>query len=217
MSLSPSIIRNELNESGKIQGGSKSHSNLFPSQKEEAKEIESGSPQEESEEDKLQNQEELSDYSLAKSNNYEDLKSQNTSSKKNNYNRFFYQKRESNSEERTSRIQLEQLDSKNESLNSSIIRKEKNADNFIESDCDENVLNTPSDNDQNLNISSISKLENSSHSQSNDESEENKLNKEENKERIISRQPTFSRFTPQPKEDLNYYKKNTVKFMNDDN
>jgi len=79
------------------------------------------------------------------------------------------------------------------------------------------VLNTPSDNDQNLNISSISKLENSSHSQSNDESEENKLNKEENKERIISRQPTFSRFTPQPKEDLNYYKKNTVKFMNEDN
>lgn len=209
MNMSPSVLRTDMNESSQNKGWSKSHSNLFPAQNEENKEIMIESGKEKSEENNSNNQEELSNYSWVKSNNYEDLKSQNTSSKKNNYNRFFYQKQESESGEHTPRINLEQLDSKDDSLNSSVIRKERNADNFIESGWDENVLNGLSDNEQNLNISSISRFDDSNHSKNNEDSEE------DNKDRIISRQPTFSRFSPQPNEDRDFCQNNPVRSMND--
>ena len=97
----------------------------------------------------------------------------------------------------TPRITYDQLEIKEESLNSSMTRKKKYIEKFIESAKEDNILNTFGENEQNLNISSISRLEDSTPSKQNHISEDEKTEKEENtNERKISRQPTFSSFTP---------------------
>lgn len=80
-------------------------------------------------------------------------------------------------------------------------RKERNIDQFIETARRDNVLNGLSDNEQNLNMSSISRMDESTPSRNNHASDDERDN---NSGRKISRQPTFSTFTPQPKDDKEY-------------
>lgn len=82
-------------------------------------------------------------------------------------------------------------------------RKKKYVEKFIESAKEDNILNTFEDHEQNLNISAISRLEESTPSRHNHISEDEKTEKDDNneKERKISRQPTFSSFTPQTKDE----------------
>ena len=147
----------------------------------------------------------FSNYSLSKSNNYDDLRSNNTSSKKRQH-KYFTHRHNTESDESnagTPRVTYDQLEWKEESLNSSMTRKKKYIEKFIESAKEDNILNTFEDNEQNLNISSISRLEESTPSKQNHISEDEKTDKDENneKERKISRQPTFSSFTPQSRDE----------------
>ena len=143
----------------------------------------------------------MSNYSMSKSNNYEDLHSNNTSSKK-KYNHFYINKQAAESEDSSfiPKITFEQLMSKDDSENSSMTRKERDINNFIESAKEDNVLSNLGENDPNLNISAISRVDDSTPSQKQINSEENKTELEDSKiEKKISRQPTFSSLTPQPK------------------
>jgi hypothetical protein len=77
-------------------------------------------------------------------------------------------------------------------------RKERNMDQFIQASRGENVFNGLSDNEQNLNMSSISRMDESTPSRNNVVSDDDR---DGNSDRKISRQPTFSSFTPQPRYD----------------
>lgn len=145
--------------------------------------------------------EDLSNYSMTKSHNYEDL-SNPTSSKK-NYKYFF--SRQADSEDSNilaPKMTYDQLEAKEDSCNSSMTRKEREIDKFIESAKEDHVLSTLGENEQNLNISSISPVENSTPEKKQCVSEDEKDDNQQ--ERKISRQPTFSNFTPQPRYDEEY-------------
>jgi hypothetical protein len=71
-------------------------------------------------------------------------------------------------------------------------------DQFIQASRGENVFNGLSDNEQNLNMSSISRMDESTPSRNNVVSDDDR---DGNSDRKISRQPTFSSFTPQPRYD----------------
>jgi hypothetical protein len=91
-------------------------------------------------------------------------------------------------------------------------RKEREIDKFIESAKEDHVLSTLGEQEQNLNISSISRVEDSTPEKKQCVSEDEKDDEDDKKERKISRQPTFSNFTPQPRYDeeyshIDYFKK----------
>lgn len=92
-------------------------------------------------------------------------------------------------------------------MNSSMTRKQRYIDRFIESSKEkDNIIPSLNDNNVNLNISSISRLEDSSPSKHETQSENDKSenDNQSRNEKKISRQPTFSSFTPQPRDDREY-------------
>ncbi|CAI2387076.1 unnamed protein product [Moneuplotes crassus] len=206
MAMSPLHNPQNFNDSHQMKEGSKSHSNIFPVE-EENKRVPTEVLSCEQEKDGN-----ASTYSLAKSNNYEDLTSNNASShKKDDYQQYFHKEAEENkSQNPNKRIEYEQIESKPESMNSSMERKERNIKKFIESADNENILDDLSDQEQHLNISSISKIEDSSISHKIPVLVEDKSVIEDSKEKSISRQPTFSRFIPNLRQsNENHQKKNS--------
>lgn len=229
VSLSPSIKPNDKSKNANTTSNnpsySKSNPNFFKNREDidNTNENHSASTpkrKQEKEGKKLRkSQDNLSSYSLTRSNNYEDYHSNNTSSKKKQYKYFFNHKNGAESDDSNNyapKVTFDQLDSKEDSCNSSMTRKERNIDNFIESARDDNILSNLGENDQNLNISSISRLEESTPSKKQAISEDEKTDRElENSDRKISRQPTFSSFTPQPKDEKEYCQRKVAQLYED--
>lgn len=107
--------------------------------------------------------EDISERSFPKSNNFEEIKSIHTSGRK-RQNRYSSSNNKFNTESEisdngTPRLTYERLESREDSMNSSMTRKQRYIDKFIENSKEKDSILPNLNENVNLNISSISKLE----------------------------------------------------------